>query len=413
MSQDEFILKPVPPYRLDLTVWTLRRRVDNIVDRFDGSTYRRVLPTPDGPMEVAVRQAGTLDSPRLHVATSETLSDESRRVVTAALERLLGVRVDLSEFHRRAALDKKFGPLVHRFRGMKPPRFATLFEGALNSIACQQVTLTLGIKLLNRLTDRYGQKVRGEQGVAHAFPRPEQIAGTTPEELRELGFSRNKGRSMIELARLGAIEHAELTKKLENMPDEEAVARLCELRGIGRWSAEYILLRYLGRTHLFPGDDVGARNNLVDWLGLPEPLDYDGVRRVMTPWSDFGGLLYFHLLLSRLAEAGFLDVEPAPPLEAEKDDDPANLFKNRAALMPTSEKESEMTAKQSKKRIAKTKPKLEGPSKKTKATATRKRVKPQTPRAERDIVYESGLESFPASDPPSWSPLATGPPKRD
>lgn len=413
MSQDEFILKPIPPYRLDLTAWTLRRRADNIVDRFDGSTYRRVLPTPEGPIEVAVRQTGTLDSPRLHVATNEALSDESRRVVTVALERLLGVRVDLSEFHRRAALDKKLGPLVHRFRGMKPPRFATLFEGGLNSIACQQVTLTLGIKLLNRLTDRYGQKIKGEQGVAHAFPRPEEIAGTTPEELRELGFSRNKGRYMIELAQLGGVKHAELTKELENMPDEEAVARMCELRGIGRWSAEYILLRYLGRTHLFPGDDVGARNNLVDWLGLPEPLDYDGVRRVVTPWGDFGGLLYFHLLLSRLAEAGFLNVEPAPPLGAENDDDPAHSSINRAALMPADGKESKMTAKQSKKRIAKSKPKLEGALKKPKATAPRKRAKPKPSRADRDIVYESGLESFPASDPPSWSPLSTGPPKRD
>jgi DNA-3-methyladenine glycosylase II len=47
------------------------------------------------------------------------------------------------------------------------------------------------------------------------------------------------------------------------------MVRLRALRGAGRWTAEYVLLRGFGRLHAFPGDDVGARNNLQRWLGLP------------------------------------------------------------------------------------------------------------------------------------------------
>jgi DNA-3-methyladenine glycosylase II len=78
------------------------------------------------------------------------------------------------------------------------------------------------------------------------------------------------------------------------------MARLCALRGVGRWAAEYALLRGLGRLHVFPGDDIGARNNLQRWLGLLEPLDYDGVQRALAKWEPFQGLVYLHLLLRGL-----------------------------------------------------------------------------------------------------------------
>ena len=71
---------------------------------------------------------------------------------------------------------------------------------------------------------------------------------------------------MNELARSVAEGHLDL-EGLATLPDGEAIDRLCGLRGVGRWTAEYVLLRGLGRTHVFPGDDVGARNNLQRWLG--------------------------------------------------------------------------------------------------------------------------------------------------
>ena len=94
------------------------------------------------------------------------------------------------------------------------------------------------------------------------------------------------------------------------LPDDEAVKYLCELRGVGRWSAEYVLLRGLGRTHVFPGDDVGARNNLQRWLRLAKPLNYERVRRVLARWDGYAGLIYFHLLLDRLTESGNLIETP-------------------------------------------------------------------------------------------------------
>src|SRR5207247_2092167 len=130
------------------------------------------------------------------------------------------------------------------------------------------------------------------------------LAGLRPTDLRQFGFSRQKGRAIIELAQSVAAGQLDL-EALASLPDDEAVRRLCELRGVGRWTAEYVLLRGLGRTHVFPGDDVGARNNLQRWLRLAKPLDYRTVRRVLSLWEAHAGLAYFHLLLDSLGESGY------------------------------------------------------------------------------------------------------------
>src|SRR5689334_8056437 len=65
-----FSIRPVPPFRLDLTVWALRRRSRNVVDRWDGSTYRRVITIGRRPVELAVRQAHSCANARLIVKTT-------------------------------------------------------------------------------------------------------------------------------------------------------------------------------------------------------------------------------------------------------------------------------------------------------------------------------------------------------
>jgi DNA-3-methyladenine glycosylase II len=306
MSRSTLLLEPVPPFRLDLTVWTLRRRPDNAVDRWDGQIYHRVLPLPAGPVEVAVTQVEPAETPQLRVAVEgQPLRAPVKAAVASALERLLGLHINLAAFYRFAARQEHLGQLARHFRGMKPPRFASVFESVINAIACQQVTLTLGIRLLNGLAANYGPALHEGDATVHAFPRPEELAGLRPDDLRRMGFSRQKGRAMIELARSITAGRVDL-EGLAELPDEEAVERLRDLRGVGRWTAEYVLLRGLGRTHVFPGDDVGARNNLQRWLYLAGPLDYDGVQRTLARWPCYGGLIYFHLLLDRLEEAGYL-----------------------------------------------------------------------------------------------------------
>ena len=290
-----FQIKPVPPFRLDLTVQALRRRAINAVDRWDGATYRRTLVVDQRPLAIEVVQIAPSECSMLHVAVSgPSLPPSTRFVAMTALTRLLGVDRCLDDFYGAAADEPRLGCLARLFRGLKPPRFPTVFEALISAFACQQVTLSLGIRLLNRLAATCAHGSLSDR--SYAFPSPDELAGLEPSDLRALGFSRQKGEAIIELARAVAGGRLDLDE-IAGLDDAAAVARLRTLRGVGRWTAEYVLLRGLGRLHVFPGDDIGARNNLQRWLGILEPLDYDGVQRVLARWQPFQGLVYLHLLL--------------------------------------------------------------------------------------------------------------------
>jgi DNA-3-methyladenine glycosylase II len=301
-----FQIKPVPPFRLDLTVWALRRRPHYLVDRWDGRTYRRVLLIYEHPLEVAVTQTGPVEAPLLRVEVSNFQPHwEWASIIADLLVKMLGLHLDLAPFYRLAEQDERLRPLAQRWRGLKPPQFSSVFEALINAIACQQLSLTRGIHLLNRLAATYGPALPGAEGSWPGFPRPADLADMAPEALQDLGFSRNKGAALIDLAR--SLRNCSPSLEDSNsLGASEAMTRLRAFKGVGRWSAEYVLLRGLGRWSVFPGDDVGARRSLQAWLQLSEPLDYQGVRRHLAGWHPYGGLIYFHLLLNRLAEEGHL-----------------------------------------------------------------------------------------------------------
>jgi DNA-3-methyladenine glycosylase II len=232
-----------------------------------------------------------------------------RRHVRSIVDRLLGLRIDLSDWYSMAAGDARLRPLADTFRGMKPPRFPTMFEALVNAFACQQLSLEVGLELLNRLATISSARLGKRGDVRYAFPTAQDIARLPAEKYRAIGFSRQKVRALLDLAR--PITRQELELESVAKEDDAVVRqRLLALRGVGRWTAEYVLLRGVGRLHVFPGDDVGAQKRLARRLGRSRPLTYDGVRRAVERWQPYAGLVYFHLLLDGLSQAGALDRDP-------------------------------------------------------------------------------------------------------
>jgi DNA-3-methyladenine glycosylase II len=140
-----------------------------------------------------------------------------------------------------------------------------------------------------------------------SFPTAESIVRSNPDELRALGLSRQKGEYLIGLAKLAIDPKDRDFASIDQLDDDDAIARLSKIRGVGRWTAEYVMLRGFGRINIFPGDDVGGRKKLFEWLGSSDAPTYDGVGKMLERWRPYGGLIYLHLIVNAVADAGHIE----------------------------------------------------------------------------------------------------------
>jgi DNA-3-methyladenine glycosylase II len=271
----------VAPYRLDLTVAVLRRLSTNSVDRCDArGRYVRAFTAAGGPAFVAVSQPGAHE-------------------ILALVQRMLGVDRDLSGFYTAARKVTWLFPLVQRSRGVKPPRYPTLWEACVNAIVFQQVSIHAAGAILRRTIEVVAPPIEREGERLFAFPSPESFLAADDALLRGAGLSTGKVATLRRVAATllsGDLDEA----MLEERTTPEASELLCSIKGIGPWTAAVILLRGLGRLDLFPQNDSGAARSLA--LAAPGvTVDLDAALATLGPWR---GLLYYHLLIARLEARG-------------------------------------------------------------------------------------------------------------
>jgi DNA-3-methyladenine glycosylase II len=283
----------------------LRRRAKNIIDQWDGKHYTRVFVIDEQLVKVMIEQKNDRDIPQLLVSTHKHITQKIQIKLSKILEMMLGLKQNVQAFYQLTAHDKYLKPLVIQFMGVKPPRFPSLFEALVNSISCQQISLDAGLQIQNRLAQHSGKCLHEGNDSFYAFPMPKDIADCSVSALKKIGYSKQKSETLVRIA-LAMLENENLLDELESKMNEEIVQILCQFKGIGRWSAEYVLLRGLDKIETFPGDDVGAQKNLQELLHLGKKLDYQKISKITKKWYPYAGFIYFHLLLYKLDKKNLL-----------------------------------------------------------------------------------------------------------
>ncbi len=299
-------LRPQPPFRLEPTVRVLQRRPSNRVDLWEDGRYWRVLATSAGHRLVAVEDVGTIDEPRLVVSTfGPPLPERDLGCLAETLRRQLGSDAETEGFYRLAEADPVFATYALALRGLKPPRFPSLMETFVNVVAFQQISLNAALAITGRIVQRFGTHPEHGGRTYLAFPSAEALAAADVAELRRLGLTQRKAEVVKALAAKIVAGEPEW-QTLAESDREQAVAMLCSLPGIGRWSAELVLLRGFGRLDAFPSGDAGIRRGLGTIYGLAGLLTAAEEQTLAERYGRYRGLLYFHVAAARLLSLGIL-----------------------------------------------------------------------------------------------------------
>src|SRR5438094_7265281 len=184
------------PFDFALSARVLRRSTHNVVDRVEeDGTWSRVIVLGEGPALVSGHQHG--DGVTFEAAPANT---DDHRTLAALVTRIFSLDVELAPFFRRLRREPGLAEVARRCAGLRPQRFASLFETLANGLACQQLSLDSGLMRLGRLCERFGP--RTPDGARVGPPDFERIADAPVSLLRQAGFSNRRAAELRELARL-------------------------------------------------------------------------------------------------------------------------------------------------------------------------------------------------------------------
>ncbi|WP_379126712.1 DNA-3-methyladenine glycosylase family protein [Paenibacillus sp. sgz500958] len=222
-------------------------------------------------------------------------SDIAREEVTAYVREWLDLDRDLTPFYALAESDVLLKQATDSLYGLRIIGIPDLFEALCWGIIGQQINLAFAYTLKRRLVEHLGTRVECEGKEYWIFPAAETIAALTVEDLEPIRLTVKKSEYLIGVARL--IANGELTKEslMNTGSIKEAERMLISIRGIGPWTANYVLMRCLRMTAAFPIDDVGLHNVLKMMLKLDRKPTRAEIIEVSAGWGGWEAYATFYL----------------------------------------------------------------------------------------------------------------------
>lgn len=228
----------------------------------------------------------------LHVrfVNGKPLNHAVREIVSDYIREWFDLERDLKPFYDLAADDKLLGKLARDYFGLRIVGIPDLFEALCWAVIGQQINLHFAYILKKRFTEQYGRSLIWNENRYWLFPKPSDIAHLSPDQLRTLQFTAKKAEYIIQIAKM--IENGTLSKKalLELNDFESAERHLLSIRGIGPWSAHYVMMRCLRNPRAFPIGDAGlhqAVNQLLCLNRKPSKSELEQLFKEWVPWEAY------------------------------------------------------------------------------------------------------------------------------
>ncbi len=314
MPKIEYDMEPRPPYDFALTaayVTHFQRRY--AAESFEDGVFRRLLDLAGRPALAEARSAGDRDAPRVEVTLrGEGLDAASVEAARAQLGLLLGTEDDVRPFYEMARADDHLAPLVEQLYGLHVPQAASVFEALTLSIIGQQISAQVARVLRGLIIETFGRRAEFDGEGYWAFPRAEAVASASVEDLRGLKLSQRKAEYVLGVAQRVASGELDL-EGLRGLPAAEVVERLTAIRGVGPWTAHWLLIGALGEPDGFPSGDLALQRTMGALVGGGEPMAAGDALAYSERWSPHRSYVTTYLFAATRAARWREGAPPSSP----------------------------------------------------------------------------------------------------
>ncbi len=290
-------LTPVPPYDFDLSC-SIFSRGDAQIRRYEDGLFRHVLRLEKKLVLVTAQASGTKNAPGLDVtltSRSALTQDERRQAARLTYDTFM-LGLDPKPFYRAVKGDPVLKRLTGDLKGLRFMKTASVFEALVDAICEQQISLVVARTIETRITKAFGDPLKIGAHTYYAFPSPQSLAAAPSGQIRACGLSQKKAEYVHGVARM--VVNGDLDPErfpLEARTDA-IIEQLTSIRGIGLWTAEYVLIRGMARLEAMPADDLGIRRCISRYYAHGKPVTATQAREVAESWGPWRGLASFYLL---------------------------------------------------------------------------------------------------------------------
>lgn len=293
------IIEPEPPYDFDESVgFAVYGRGRYAADSLADGVFSRALEVDGKTVALSVRSVGEVERPSIEVRLEgDRLNSEEESDAVGVATQLVGAQGGLTEFYDAIEADDPMAEFTGRFRGLGIAQSASPFEGLVLSILGQQISNEVARVLRDLLVDRLGEVVSIEGADYRAFPSPDAIAEAGIDELRGMKLSARKAEYISDIAESVASGSLDLDA-LAALPDEAIVEELVKLRGVGPWTAHWLLIRAFDRPDGFPEGDLAVQRSLGVLYNGGERLTPDEAVSLSARWRPYRSYLVTYMFVA-------------------------------------------------------------------------------------------------------------------
>lgn len=289
-NQYLFRLRFRPPYNWQGMLSFLAARAIPGVEAVDQSIYRRSISFNgnDGYFEVSLDGHDIHDRDALAVRV-QFGDPRSLFFIVERIRAMFDLNADWLDISQTLIADPLLVTSVQAAPGLRVPGCWNGFELATRAILGQQITVKAATTFAGRIAQTFGRRFSAP-GLTHFFPPPEVLADAN---LTSIGLTRARAATIRAFARAVCDGHI----KFQGIVASDAfLARLCEIPGIGQWTAQYVAMRALGEPDAFPSADLA----LLRASALPTYRELERHSQSWRPWRSYAAMYLWHLAATKL-----------------------------------------------------------------------------------------------------------------